>query len=417
MATMATVQGPTPLQGGHGLDVQFVLPFAAVPAQSAQCLAAPAGHREVLIAQRGDGGGTGKQHAIGSTARSGGEAGEHTPRCLRADLLTHDTAYRGLIQGPVSRCANTGKPLQQRCQPPVLPQHLVDCRRVGIQVEHASHPGHDGQQQTVVRQLQLQSQGVFTRHGADLETAGRTAQRDVASVTPRRDELHPGDGVAREEVRDALPVVGWAVVQLQLYAGVGGRYAASAAQCTGRQPELFLHGAVKTPHAAKTGGKSHISHRQCGLRQQLLGEQQALVERQRLRRYAQFALEQFAQVALADSQPQRQVSQRSLVERALAEQLQRALYCGGSAVPGRAVGGGLGAAAQAGSKTGLGRQGGAAKVTDIFLRRRPRRADRPAVDPRGPHGQVEFAVEAGIARHPGPAAHLGIEARLKAQSC
>ncbi|MNV66079.1 hypothetical protein D3C71_1588140 [compost metagenome] len=50
--------------------------------------------------------------------------------------------------------------------------------------------------------------------------------------------------------------------------------AAAAAQCRGDQRVARLEQFVKTPQAAETGGKGHLTQRHIGIRQQAFGLQQ-----------------------------------------------------------------------------------------------------------------------------------------------
>ena len=172
---------------------------------------------------------------------------------------------------------------------------------------------------------------------------------------------------------------------------------------------MGFYRAVEPAHAAEAGGEGDFGQGQGGFRQQFFGEQQALVEGHGLGRNAQFLLEQLAQVALANTQPRGQFGQAARGQRPFLNQPQCPLYGGGTAFPGRAAGGGLGTAAQAGPVAGFRCLGGQSIVTDVPLRRLARGADRPAVNARGFHRQEEFAVKAPVAGHSCLAAAVRIQ--------
>src|SRR5262249_23636315 len=76
----------------------------------------------------------------------------------------------------------------------------------------------------------------------------------------------------------------------------------------------------------------------------------------------------------------------------------------GGAAPGREIGSGLGPASQAGPEARLLRRGGSREESHILGARRPRRADRSAIDSCGLHAGEEPPIEARVARTDDPVA-------------
>ena len=98
-------------------------------------------------------------------------------------------------------------------------------------------------------------------------------------IAARVRALYPGDGMAGEKAEHALPVVGWAVLQLQPdSAGADAGAPLPLAQCNRRLPKLGLDCAIEPAHAAKARRKGDIGDGHRGLRQQLPGKKQALVQ-------------------------------------------------------------------------------------------------------------------------------------------
>ena len=326
-----------------------------------------------------------------------------------ADLLADNRPHGCLKQRPAAGCANARKCPQQGRQVRVALQVLSYRCRVGVQVEHAPHPGNHLHQHAVIAGVQFQFQGIAPRHRAHPDAGGAPRQPEIAPVAAILHGLDAGNGVTGKEIEHTFEVVGRAILQLQPNtAAVIVRAPGLAAQFSRRLPELRLYRAVEAAHAAKTRGKGNLGNRHPGFGQQFPGEEQALVQGHRLRGYAQFTFEQLAQVAFAYPQALRQARQPAAVERALMDQLQSPPHGGRRALPGRASGRGFRPAAQAGAIAVPRRLCRAVVVAHIFLRGRPRGTNRAAVDAGSAHGQEKLAVKAGVAGHSRLVTGLGV---------
>ncbi len=120
-------------------------------------------------------------------------------------------------------------------------------------------------------------------------------------------------------------------------------------------------------------------------------------------------VEQAAQLAFAEAEAGGKRIHCGLVQRPALDEHQGARHGVRGAVPGTARRRGLGPAAQARAKAGRLRRGGSRIEDDVLAPRRPRRANRPAIDAGRPDAGEEAAIEAGIARRDRPIAGVEIE--------
>ena len=128
-------------------------------------------------------------------------------------------------------------------------------------------------------------------------------------------------------------------------------------------------------------------------------------------------VEEPAQLAFAEAEAGGKRVDPGLVERPALDEHQRARHGVRGAVPGAARRRGLGPAAQAWAKAGGLRRGGTRIESDVFAPRRPRRADRPAVDAGRPDTGEEAAIEAGVACRDRPIAGVEIEIHAERLVC
>ena len=110
----------------------------------------------------------------------------------------------------------------------------------------------------------------------------------------------------------------------------------------------------------------------------------------------------------ADADLRRELVHAALVERALADQAQRARHGGGRALPGRAARRRLRPAAPAGPEAGLRGRGRRRVEAAVPQQRRARGADGPAVDAGAGDAGEEAPVEAGVAAAQGAVADVGV---------
>src|ERR1700744_1709952 len=99
-----------------------------------------------------------------------------------------------------------------------------------------------------------------------------------------------------------------------------------------------------------------------------------------------------------DTQAFGQIVHAAVIESALADQSQGARNGGRGSNPCGSPRGSLGPASQTGTKSLLRRRGRRGKITDIFLFRRRRGTNRPAINPGGSDRNKKSAVKARIPR-------------------
>ena len=171
------------------------------------------------------------------------------------------------------------------------------------------------------------------------------------------------------------------------------------AQAGWRHPVARVERVVEPAQAGKAAGKGDLGHRQGGLGQQLLRQEQAARQQQLDRRHAELLLDDAANLPRAQLELVGDFFEPGLfIESAFFEALDDQLRDALRIVHRRAARRQLGPAAQARTKAGLlGLLGGVEEPAVGFLRRL-HRADRPAVDASRRHADEEDAVEARVAR-------------------
>ncbi len=110
-------------------------------------------------------------------------------------------------------------------------------------------------------------------------------------------------------------------------------------------------------------------------------------------RSADVLREQPAQVPARYAEAIREMLDVAVIEHAVGNQTQAAPHGGRSAVPCGCARRTFRAASQARTVAGLAGGSGARKKADVFAFRRVRRADRAAVNARGPDADVELAIK------------------------
>ena len=181
-----------------------------------------------------------------------------------------------------------------------------------------------------------------------------------------------------------------------------------AAQCGGGHAAALQECGIEAAQAVVSGGQCDVGHRQRGLGQQLLGQQQAMGGVDLPGRRAQAFDEQALQLARAEAELRSKIGHRLLLQEAAVDQGQGALY----GLPGQCLLGlwcQLRAAAQARAIAG-GRGGRGGRVVGDVARLRGRcGADRAAIDAGAAHGGEEHAVETCVAGQAGAVAGGGVE--------
>jgi hypothetical protein len=158
-----------------------------------------------------------------------------------------------------------------------------------------------------------------------------------------------------------------------------------------------VEGDVEAAQALEAAGEGDVDHREAGVGEQALGEQEALRLGELEGGDADLAPQRPPQVTLAHRELGGELRDAVAVQRAGADPVRRprrqARHRAGQRLPR----GEFRTAAQAGAEAGaLGRRGGVVEAP-VVRSRPPRRAGRPAVDPGGDDPHVEQPVEARIA--------------------
>ncbi|VTQ64985.1 Uncharacterised protein [Stenotrophomonas maltophilia] len=181
-----------------------------------------------------------------------------------------------------------------------------------------------------------------------------------------------------------------------------------ATQCRRCHAAALQEGGIEAAQAVVAGGQRNIGHRQRGLGQQLLGQQQAMGGVDLPRRRAQVFNEQALQLARAEADLLREVGNGLLLQEAAMDQGEGALHD----LPSQCLlclRRQFGTTAQARAVAGGGGRSGGRVVGDVARLRWRCRAHRAAVDAGAAHGGEEHAVEACVAGQTGAVAGGGVE--------
>ncbi len=327
------------------------------------------------------------------------------------DLLAEQRAHRGLETVERPGHAQAGVRREPRCQRAIAREHAADHVGTCVEVEQradARDQRHHHRDQRR-RELELQARAISSsvRHG---DRAGMAIERDHAAIDAGVDVLDAWNRAGREEREQVIPVEWRSVVEPQTYAADsvrrGTRLAAThlrrgAAHGVGEQR-------VEPAQTSEARGERDVGDRQRRLLEQLLREPEPPGLRERDRRHAEPMLDRAPQVTRADTELGGELVDRAVIERALRDPCRRG---GDQTIDGvdlRVAGRELGTTAEARAKPrGLGLRRGveerAPRTTGCA-----RRADRPAVDPRGRHADEEHAVEPPIAGDECGVARVGI---------
>src|SRR5208282_4540017 len=180
-----------------------------------------------------------------------------------------------------------------------------------------------------------------------------------------------------------------------------------------RGPMIDLADAgVEPSNTAEAGGQCHIAHPQICLVNELLRKVHLASFCHRARSRAQVLEKQATEVTRANSKTFRERFDATVFQATFADQAQGTRNRIWSSHPCWSSGRAFGPATQARAEPRFSSRGSSRKVTNIFLLRRRRWADRSAIDTAREHGDEELAVEARIARHPGSRTYLPIQFHL-----
>ena len=185
-----------------------------------------------------------------------------------------------------------------------------------------------------------------------------------------------------------------------------------AAKLARRAPVQFLKRRIKPPDTSETRRHRHLRHEQIRFIDQLLGEVYSPRLRNCYGRCAEIAQKKPAQMARTDAEALRQAFDAAVIKRALTDQLQSPGNAGRCSQPRRRSGRRFGTAAQTRPEPGFGGRRSGWEITDVGRFRRWRGTDGPAIDSGRGHADEEAAIEARIARQPGPVASFRIQIHI-----
>ena len=292
----------------------------------------------------------------------------------------------------------------------------VDGRDVRAEVEDTTDARDDPRQRTHARESDRRRQAPRVWEVNDLDRSRLTVLAYGACVGLRVDLLDPVDRARAQVGQDGRPVVRWSIPQPDRDAGRADRALRQCgddfpAERARRAVEEVLERLVEAPHAAEPRCQGDLGHRQAGVMDQLLREQDASSLGHRHRRGSEVLHEQASEMARADAESLGERIDAGLlaVEGAVGDQREAARHRVRRAVPGAEVRCGLGSAAEAGAEARRLGSGGGGVEPAILEPGGPRRADRPAIDPGGGDAHEEPAVEALVACLERAVAGCGIE--------
>src|SRR5258706_9331926 len=153
---------------------------------------------------------------------------------------------------------------------------------------------------------------------------------------------------------------------------------------------------VEAANAGESRCEGDVGDRECGFEEKLLCEEDALRACDTHGRRSQMFGEQAAEMTLADPDAGGEGVDGVVVQRPFGDQAQRARDRGRRSMPSRSVGRDLGPAPETRPESGLLRGGCTGEEHAVFLVRRWRGADGPAIDPSALDPREEGAVEAVV---------------------
>jgi hypothetical protein len=234
-------------------------------------------------------------------------------------------------------------------------------------------------------------------------------QAQCSRVAARVGDLDAGDGAAREERVDRGPVVRRAIGDLEHHLLDGHLARRVAAQLAGRHAIARAEKVVEAAQAGEPARHRDVDHRHRAVREQPLGEEQALRLRVLDRRDAELLLEDSAQMAIGHPQRARELLEVRLREAPVLDHSRRGLGEAPVRIHRGVAGRELRAAAQARAKAAGFRRGRAREEAAVAPERRAHRAHGAAIDPRAGHAHEEAPVEARIVGLHGAITLVGIE--------
>ena len=212
------------------------------------------------------------------------------------------------------------------------------------------------------------------------------------------DAFNTIDCPAAQKFGQPQPVERRPVRQPELQDGViAGEGRSGCTSQVGRSQPIAAHEAVVEPsQARKAGSQRHVSHRQGGVGQQSLGQQQPLGLGIVDRRDTELRIEDPPQMPVGHTELPRDLGQTTHRECAVFNQCRRRLREPGTGIDARIARRELRPTAQAGPKARVLGCGSARIEAAIFATRRAGGADRPAIDTGAGHAHEEAPIETGV---------------------
>jgi hypothetical protein len=187
------------------------------------------------------------------------------------------------------------------------------------------------------------------------------------------------------------------------------RAGAGAAQLAGRHAVARAEERVEAPQAREAARHRDVDDRHRGIREQALGEEQALRLGVVHRRHAELLLEDAAQVAIGDAQRRGELREARVLQAAVLHQARGGLREAAIRIDHRVAGRELRPAAQARPETPRTRPRRRSGRSGSCGAARLRGAHRAAVDARRADAHEEAPVEAGVVGAERAVALVGVE--------
>ena len=211
---------------------------------------------------------------------------------------------------------------QQRIGAEVFSNH----RRIGAEIEHATYAFDDEQQGARIREANFQPERRAGLGPGHVDGTVRAINGDRSPIPRLLDRFDAWRGPRLQECQDRRPVIRRTIGEAEAVALRIGDDALS------RQPPQLGRRAgvgaadltVEAAHAAEPRRERHLAERESRFVEELLGEMDAARVRDFDRRRAEMLEEEAAQVARGHAKPSGQRIDAVLVQRAFADQPQRA---------------------------------------------------------------------------------------------
>jgi len=235
---------------------------------------------------------------------------------------------------------------------------------------------------------------MFEPHPAQVPMAARI-DRDGSRVDRAVALVDAVDGAHGQEAQPFGPGQRRPISEFENQA-IGHAIGRALAHRQRRQAIAVLEHVIEAPHAAEARRQRHFCHRQRGVGQQALGQQQLLRLRVFMHRYAELGVEQPPKVAFRHADARGQLGHASAGHEAIVDQRGGGLRQPPGDIRQAMARGQFRPTAQAWPEAMLFRSRGGLVERAVFALRRAHRADRPAVHARRRHAHEEASIEAAV---------------------